>query len=111
MNGPFHGNNAIVGQFPAIIFLKEPIMDPIRIFTAEEVCRLLGVSAVTLWRERKAGRISFRRIASKIIFTEADILEFLERNRNAAASNRKGASLPRARDDSSSGYGDRGDDR
>lgn len=55
-----------------------------RILTQTEAAELLGISSVTLWRERKAGRISFRRIASKVVFTSEDISEYLERHKTKA---------------------------
>ena len=54
------------------------------IFTSKEACLLLKISPVTLWRERKAGRISFRRIASKVMFTRQDLELYLERNKQEA---------------------------
>jgi len=54
------------------------------IFTSKEASRFLRISAVTLWRERKAGRISFRRIASKVVFTRQDLDNYLERNKHEA---------------------------
>ena len=55
-----------------------------RFFTSKEASRFLRISAVTLWRERKAGRISFRRIASKVVFTRQDLENYLERNKHEA---------------------------
>ena len=57
------------------------------LFTAKEACSFLKISPVTLWRERKAGKISFRRIASKLMFTRADLEEYLDRCKNQGASN------------------------
>lgn len=54
------------------------------LFTSKEACRFLKISPVTLWRERKAGRISFRRIASKVVFTRQDLEIYLERNKHEA---------------------------
>lgn len=54
------------------------------IFTSKEASRFLRISAVTLWRERKASRISFRRIASKVVFTRQDLDNYLERNKHEA---------------------------
>jgi excisionase family DNA binding protein len=54
------------------------------IFTTKEASRFLNISAVTLWRERRAGNISFRRAASKILFTREDIEEYLQRNKREA---------------------------
>lgn len=83
-------------------------MESIKVFSSDEVARLLGISTISRWRERKAGRISFRRIASRIVFTEADILEFLEQNKNAAISIRTGAPPSGLSDDSGAGHCDRG---
>jgi excisionase family DNA binding protein len=66
-------------------------MDRNRLMTQIEVCDLLGISAITLWRERKAGRISFRRIGSKVVFLQEDIDEYLERNKRPADAVRIGA--------------------
>ena len=54
------------------------------IFTAREASVFLRISPVTLWRERKAGRISFRRVASRVIFLRSDLEEYLERNKREA---------------------------
>lgn len=48
------------------------------IYTTEEACEILHMSHMTLWRERKAGRIAYRRCAGKILFTSDDILQYLE---------------------------------
>lgn len=47
-------------------------------FTSTEVARYLNISPVTLWRLRKAGKITFRRVASRVIFVQNDIDAFLE---------------------------------
>ena len=62
-----------------------------RVMTQNEVCEILGISPITLWRERKAGRISFRRIASKIVFTSQDVNEYLERNTRSATAGAGGS--------------------
>lgn len=43
-------------------------MNQKRIFTNKEASDFLRVSEVTLWRERKKGNITFRRVASKIVY-------------------------------------------
>ncbi len=53
----------------------------ITLFTDKEAAAYLRISQVTLWRERKAGKISFRRAASKIIYTHDDLQDYLERNK------------------------------
>jgi hypothetical protein len=60
--------------------------DQKELFTAREACAVLRISPVTLWRERKAGRISFRRVASRVVFTGRDLEEYLERNKREALS-------------------------
>lgn len=59
-------------------------LSPNDVLTTKQVCEILNISPVTLWRERKAGRISFRRVASKIRFLREDIESYLARNKQAA---------------------------
>ena len=49
-----------------------------KIYTEREASELLRISTVTLWRERKKRKISFRRIAGKIVYLSQDIDEYLE---------------------------------
>lgn len=49
------------------------------ILTSKDVCELLKISPVTLWRERRAGRITCRKVSSKVIFLREDVLEYFER--------------------------------
>ena len=57
------------------------------IYTDKEASQYLRISQVTLWRERKAGKITFRRVASKIIYLKEDLEAYLSRNmRNAFGS-------------------------
>jgi predicted site-specific integrase-resolvase len=49
-----------------------------KIYTDREAAEYLRISQVTLWRERKKGKISFRRAASKIIYTESDLESYLK---------------------------------
>jgi lipopolysaccharide export LptBFGC system permease protein LptF len=53
-------------------------------FTDREAASFLRISQVTLWRERKAGRISFRRVASKILYTREDLESYLNGNKREA---------------------------
>ncbi len=39
------------------------------LFTDKEAARVLRMSQVTLWRERKEGKITFRRYAGKLFYT------------------------------------------
>lgn len=54
------------------------------IFTNKEAAEFLRISEVTLWRERSAGNITYRRLGGRVVYTEADLVEFLERNKQAA---------------------------
>ncbi|MCA1622728.1 MAG: helix-turn-helix domain-containing protein [Acidobacteria bacterium] len=53
-------------------------------FTDKEAAAYLRISQVTLWRERKKGKISFRRAASKIIYTQADLDNYLQSTKRDA---------------------------
>lgn len=54
------------------------------IFTDKEAAKYLRVSQVTLWRERKKGKISFRRVASKIVYLQEDLEDYLNQNKREA---------------------------
>ena len=54
------------------------------IFTTREASTFLRISPITLWRERKAGKITFRRVASKIVYLREDLNAYLERNKREA---------------------------
>jgi hypothetical protein len=60
------------------------------LFTSKEVCIFLKISPVTLWRLRKAGRVTFRRVASKIVYLRVDVDEYLERTKREAISTEEG---------------------
>ncbi len=57
---------------------------PRALYTEREACEYLRVSPVTLWRERKKGKISFRRVASKIIYLQEDLESYLNVNKREA---------------------------
>ncbi len=59
-------------------------MNEKQIYTDKEASDYLRISQVTLWRERKKGKISFRRAASKIIYTQADLENYLESTKRNA---------------------------
>lgn len=44
-----------------------------------EAARRCGVSRITLLRMRKAGKIGFYRIGTRVLFSESHISEFLNR--------------------------------
>ena len=55
-----------------------------KIYTDKEASDYLRISQVTLWRERKKGKISFRRVASKIVYLQEDLENYLNRNKREA---------------------------
>lgn len=55
-----------------------------KIYTDKEASDYLRISQVTLWRERKKGKICFRRVASKIIYLQEDLENYLNRNKREA---------------------------
>lgn len=50
-----------------------------RLMSEVEAARRCGVSRITLLRMRKAGKIGFYRIGTRVLFSEAHIVEFLNR--------------------------------
>ncbi len=52
-------------------------MNEKQIYTDREAAEYLRIGQTTLWRLRKAGKISFRRAASKIIYTHNDLEAYL----------------------------------
>lgn len=78
-------------MLPGISKIEEGMMIPIQpeVLTSKEVCELLKISAVTLWRERRAGRITYRRVSSKIIFLRSDVIAYLDQNIQPARSSRR----------------------
>ncbi len=59
-------------------------MNEQQIYTDREASEYLRISQVTLWRERKKGRIDFRRVASKIVYLQEDLENYLNRNKREA---------------------------
>jgi hypothetical protein len=55
-----------------------------QIFTDKEASDFLRISQVTLWRERRAGKITFRRVASKIVYLREDLEAYLNWNKREA---------------------------
>ncbi len=60
------------------------MMSEKQIYTDKEASDYLRISQVTLWRERKRGKISFRRAASKIIYTQNDLDNYLQSTKREA---------------------------
>ena len=65
--------------------LEEIVEENQQIFTNSEACKFLRLSATTLWRERKSGKITFRRIASKIVYLREDLEAYLNQNKRNAS--------------------------
>ena len=55
-----------------------------KIFTDREAAEYLRIGQTTLWRLRKTGKISFRRAASKIIYTQNDLENYLSSTKREA---------------------------
>lgn len=53
-------------------------------FTDREASAYLRISQMTLWRERRSRRISFHRLGGKIIYTAADLEEYLANTKQEA---------------------------
>lgn len=58
---------------------------PTTLLSEAEAAKRLGVSRVTLLRLRRRGAISHFRVATRVLFSEAHIQEFLERAELKAA--------------------------
>ncbi|MEO8073744.1 MAG: helix-turn-helix domain-containing protein [Acidobacteriota bacterium] len=65
---------------------KNQVIAERELFTDKEASEYLRVSQVTLWRERKKGKIDFRRVASKIVYLREDLEKYLTRNKRNAFS-------------------------
>ena len=55
-----------------------------KVFTTSEAASFLRISPITLWRERKKGKITFRRVASKIVYLQEDLENYLNQNKREA---------------------------
>jgi excisionase family DNA binding protein len=50
------------------------------VYSKQEAAKLLCISPVTIDRLRRSKSISFRKVGARVVFTQADIDQFLERN-------------------------------
>jgi excisionase family DNA binding protein len=50
------------------------------VYTKQETAKLLGIAVVTLDRLRRRKGISFRKVGSRVLFTQKDIDQFLEQS-------------------------------
>ncbi len=62
----------------------EVFMEEREVYTDKEASEYLRISQVTLWRERRKGRITFRRAASKIVYLKEDLDNYLQNNAHVA---------------------------
>jgi phage antirepressor YoqD-like protein len=67
-----------------LLNMKNEAIERQRIFTDREAAAYLRIGQTTLWRLRRGGKISFRRAASKIIYTHADLENYLESTKRNA---------------------------
>lgn len=58
-------------------------------FTDKEAADYLRISTVSLWRARRRGLITFRRVLGKILYTKSDLLDFLERSKRGGYADSK----------------------
>jgi len=56
------------------------------LWTEAEVAEYLGVNPETVARERRRGRLPFRKIGGLIRYTDSDLREYLERCASTSAS-------------------------
>jgi excisionase family DNA binding protein len=54
------------------------------LFTTREAAKYLRISTTTLWRERSRGNIAFRRASCKLLYSRADLENYLEKNKEPA---------------------------
>lgn len=55
----------------------EEVKEAMNLLSEQEAARRCGVSRITLLRARKAGKIRFYRIGTRVLFSRAQIEEFL----------------------------------
>lgn len=67
-----------------ILNKKNPEFERRQLYTDQEASAYLRISQITLWRLRKAGKISFHRMGSKIIYTSDDLENYLQSTKKEA---------------------------
>ena len=78
------GNEKQISTDPLTLINKNQESDRRQIYTDKEAAVYLRISQITLWRLRKAGKISFHRAASKLIYTQADLDNYLQSTKRDA---------------------------
>lgn len=58
------------------------------LYTEQEAASRLGISSVTLRRERQEGQIGYLKIRSRVRYTEVHLLNYLARNERCPKLNR-----------------------
>jgi hypothetical protein len=71
---------------PKDINLQHPNQPTLEVFTEDETAEILRISKVTLWRERKRGKIMCRRSASRPVYLREDITNYLNRMKTGGGS-------------------------
>ncbi|MFN7931086.1 MAG: helix-turn-helix domain-containing protein [Blastocatellia bacterium] len=59
------------------------------VFSEKEFCRRVGLSRVSVWRLRKAGKISYLQIGGSVKYTMRHVEEFLQAHERAAYKSEK----------------------
>ncbi len=77
-------NEKQISPDQALLNQKNEAIEQRRIFTDREAANYLRVGQTTLWRLRKAGKISFRRASSKIIYLQTDLDSYLASTKREA---------------------------
>ncbi len=77
---------SIVGELPN---LKNKPATERENFTDKEAADYLRTSTVSLWRARRRGLITYRRVLGKILYTKTDLLDFLERSKRGGYADSK----------------------
>lgn len=72
------------------------VTDIPKLYTEEQLATMLGVSAATLARERRAGKLKSTRIGNRVRYTAAHLTAYLERQECGTTSSPAGASTTSA---------------
>jgi len=58
--------------------------------TESEFAQRVGVSRITVWRQRRAGKLSHFKIGTRILYSEQHIIEFLNNHEKQARQSKRG---------------------
>lgn len=59
--------------------------------TEEEFAERVGVSKITIWRLRRAGKVAHYKIGTRVLYSEMHVSEFLSRYERAARGTSRNA--------------------